>query len=286
MKSPKVSVVTPTFNRPGPLERLLQSVIQQSFRNFEMIVVDDGSADRKTYTRLISVYRKRVPGLRLIRNQVNRGAPYCRNLGIRAARHPLVALIDDDELFPEKLKLQVEAFRDHWDDTEIVYSWVEVRDEVGRVLRRIEPRVSGNALWEDLEPGFFPPTSALMFKRDSLLEVGLFDETLASCQEWDLCLRLFQKGARCRPVEKVLSIYNLQEGSIQDSPKFRIGVQAFIRKHWKLYLSHRPLALAHLLLIVFSRRLNIRPGKRWGNLFRRKPHSTTPGAALRARRTS
>lgn len=106
-----------------------------------MIIVDDASNDKRAYAKLIAAYKKRVPELRYIRNDVNRKVPFCRNLGIKAARYPLVAMVDDDdELYPDKLKLQAEVFRDHWDDTDIVYSWVLEMDDSGRVTQRIEPR--------------------------------------------------------------------------------------------------------------------------------------------------
>ena len=98
-----------------------------------MIIVDDASNDKRAYAKLIAAYKKRVPELRYIRNDVNRKVPFCRNLGIKAARYPLVAMVDDDdELYPDKLKLQAEVFRDHWDDTDIVYSWVLEMDDSGR----------------------------------------------------------------------------------------------------------------------------------------------------------
>jgi glycosyltransferase involved in cell wall biosynthesis len=261
-------------------------MVLQTFRDYEMIIVDDASNDKRAYAKLIAAYRKRIPGLRYFRNKANRKAPFCRNFAIQAARHPLIAIVDDDdELLPDKLKLQAEAFRDHWDETEIVYSWVVAKNEEGRVLYRVEPRVEGNCVREKMKHGFFPPTSALMFKRAALLKVGLFDESQTTWEDWDIRLRLFRDGARCRPVPKTLTVYHLRDDGMTNSPEFYAGAMVFLRKHWRLFLRHRPSALVHLLLIAFSRKFNIRPVKRFRRIFSNRPSSLPKSpAAVSSRR--
>src|SRR5690348_15078750 len=103
---PRVSVIVPVFNRAATIGRAVASVVVQTMADWELIVVDDGSADDPAGA-LAALSDAR---LRLLRHERNRGAAAARNTGIAAARAPLIAFLDsDDEWLPEKLARQVAA---------------------------------------------------------------------------------------------------------------------------------------------------------------------------------
>src|SRR5262245_39993346 len=99
--SPKVAVVIPVFNRPEGVARAIRSVLTQTFQDFELVVVDDGSTDRTTD----AVAAIRDHRIRLVRHERNCGGGATRNTGIRASTAPFVAFLDsDDEWMPTKLE--------------------------------------------------------------------------------------------------------------------------------------------------------------------------------------
>lgn len=181
---PAVSVVIPTYNRAWCLREAVDSVAEQGFRDFELIVVDDGSTDETA--RLLREYGG---SLRVLR-QPRRGVSAARNAGIAAARGELIAFLDSDDIWlPGKLARQVEFFGQN-PETPICQTeelWV-------RNGRRVNPgkrhRKRGGMIFEpSLELCLVSP-SAVMLRRELLDEVGRFDERLPACEDYDLWLRI------------------------------------------------------------------------------------------------
>ena len=252
----KVSIVIPTFNRPGLLKRLLKSIRAQTFRDYEVIVVDDGSEDRGAYESLNREFKRKIKSFRYLRTEGRRGAPHSRNLGIRAARYPLVALVDDDdEWFKEKLRKQVEVFRKRWKEVDFVYTWAVAVDEKGRVRHRYDKSVEGDAVDSILRHNFVPSPSPLI-KRECLLKAGLFDETLPSCQDWDMWIRIFARGYRSAVVPEILCLYHKHAVTIGNNPRAYEGYLRTAWKHFGLFLTHRPLTL--LKMVWAAIRLRVR----------------------------
>ena len=179
-----ISVVIPTFNRSPVLDRALDSVIAQTHSPAEVIVVDDGSTDG-TAERVESGF----PGVRVLQ-QENLGVSAARNRGIGASRGDWVAFLDsDDEWRPDKLERQVDALGDlpelricHTDEI-----WI-------RRGRRVNPRQihakQGGWIFEHCLPLCAMSPSSILIHRSVLDDVGLFDETLPACEDYDLWLRI------------------------------------------------------------------------------------------------
>jgi glycosyltransferase involved in cell wall biosynthesis len=181
---PLVSVIIPTYNRAWCIARAVDSVLAQTFRDFELIVVDDGSTD-DTVGHL-SVYGG---ALHLIR-QTNRGVSAARNTGIEAARGRWVSLLDSDDYWlPEKLALQMRWMSAHTDcrvsQTEEI--WI-------RNGKRVNPKKRhqkyGGLIFERCLPLCLVSPSAVMIARSLLKAVGGFDESLPACEDYDLWLRI------------------------------------------------------------------------------------------------
>jgi glycosyltransferase involved in cell wall biosynthesis len=183
-KTPRVSVIIPTFDRGWCLREAVDSVLAQEFTDFELIVVDDGSTDGTA--ELLEAYR---PKVRLLR-QANRGVSAARNRGIAAAAGGLIAFLDSDDLWlPQKLATQVDFFRVHPDAliAQTEESWV-------RNGRRVNPgkrhrKRSGMIFEPSLDLCLVSP-SAVMVRRELFDRVGLFDEGLPACEDYDLWLRV------------------------------------------------------------------------------------------------
>lgn len=230
-----VSIVIPTCRRPELLRRLLHSIWRQTHPAYEVIVVDDCSPDQEKYAKIVAEYSKFLPALHFLRNDTNRGAPYSRNRGIRQARYDLIALVDDDdEWLPRKLERQIDVFSQASSQVGLVYTWADVVENGGRTpLCRAD--FEGHCLPRMIAECFVPSPS-VMARRAALLDAGLFDERLPSCQDWDMWTRMLARGYEVRVVREVLTLYHKHAASsIGASPRARSGYVMYYRKHlWKL----------------------------------------------------
>ncbi len=183
----KVSVILPTYNRAATLPRAIDSVLGQTYPFFELWVVDDGSTD-ETPAMLASY----GPSIRTLR-QANRGVSSARNQGIRSSGGELIAFLDSDDYWlPEKLERQLARFQNdpHLQICQAEEMWVRngVRVNPGRRHRK-----HAGMIFEKTLPLCLISPSAVMVRRTLLDEVGLFDESLPACEDYDLWLRISWK---------------------------------------------------------------------------------------------
>ena len=179
---PHVSVVIPVFNSAHYIAGALRSVFAQTFTDFEVIVVDDGSEDREALRNALAEFGDRVHSVW----QANSGPARARNTGVACASGELVAFLDaDDEWSPEKLALQVQYFRDH-PETGLLHSAVVDGTRDGAV-----PGPPRHAFCELYHTDFYVRTLTVMLPRRIFNEVGGFDERREiHVEDWDLWLRV------------------------------------------------------------------------------------------------
>lgn len=181
-----VSVIIPTYNRSGLLIRALESVMAQTYRNFEVIVVDDGSTD-DTAARL-KAYQSGVP-VRIIRT-ANRGAAAARNTGAEAAVGLWIAFLDSDDCWmKQKLEKQIRYTHSH-PDIRLVYTrerWI--RSGVHVNPPKAYKKYSGNVFLRCLPVCLIAPSSALM-QLSLFREVKGFDPAYPVCEDYDLWLKI------------------------------------------------------------------------------------------------
>ncbi|HEY2732352.1 MAG TPA: glycosyltransferase [Polyangiales bacterium] len=189
-RAPRVSVIMPVYNRASVVEQALRSVLEQSFTDLELIVVDDGSTD-ETYERVLSVGDRRVTCHR----QANSGRPSIpRNVAIRIARGDYVAFIDSDDVWlPGKLERQVELM-DARPDAGLIYALAAIFDD-HRELGYIGPRTGSvpERIFEALLlSGCFFQTTTVMLRREVIDRVGLFNEDVRYrvAEDYDLWIRV------------------------------------------------------------------------------------------------
>jgi len=192
--SPRVSVVIPAFNAERDIGDALASVFRQSFSDFEVIVVDDGSPDGPEMDGAVAPFGSRI---RYIRHTVNRGAAAARNSGLRAARGSLIAFLDADDLWmPDFLRRQV-WFLDAHRDCGLVYCDAQISGEsplAGRRFMETAPSTGAVTLESLIAQRCNIPLSTVVMRRKPAFDVGLFDEAIRRGQDYDLWLRLAPAG--------------------------------------------------------------------------------------------
>jgi glycosyltransferase involved in cell wall biosynthesis len=181
---PLVSVIIPTYNRAPVIERAVDSVLSQSFRDFELLVVDDGSEDNTA-----EILLKYGHEIRVI-TQPNQGVSAARNRGIRESTGKLSAFLDsDDEWLPEKLETQVSLYDEI--GPRFVCHTEEIWERNGKIVnpKSKHAKQGGRFFERALELCLISPSS-VMISRDLLDETGLFDESLPAAEDYDLWLRI------------------------------------------------------------------------------------------------
>jgi glycosyltransferase involved in cell wall biosynthesis len=179
-----ITIVIPTRNRADRVSAAIGSVLAQTDRNWELIVVDDGSTD-DTEAAIRSFDDDRIKYIR----QNNQGVSTARNRGIAESRGNLIAFLDSDDRWePEKLRVQRAFFESHPDiyicQTEEI--WIRNGRRVNPMKKHAKP--SGWIFKECLNLCLVSP-SAVMLRREVLDRIGLFDESLPACEDYDLWLR-------------------------------------------------------------------------------------------------
>jgi glycosyltransferase involved in cell wall biosynthesis len=182
---PKVSVIIPTYNRAYFLKEAIESVLKQTYPHFELLIIDDGSED-ETATVVSRYQDKRIRYLFI----PHQGVSKARNVGIKEARAKLIAFLDSDDLWlPKKLELQVKFFQNRPDA--LICQTEEIWIRYGRRVnpKKYHKKPSGMIFKESLRRCLISP-SAVMMRRELFERVGLFDESMPACEDYDLWLRV------------------------------------------------------------------------------------------------
>ena len=209
---PKVSVIIPTHNREQFIARAIDSVLAQTFTDYEIIVVDDGSID---LTRdVLRAYDNRIKYV----YQENKGVSAARNLGIRESTSQYIAFLDSDDYWaPEKLELQVEVLDKH-DNVGIVFGRMPILNERGEILGMKPNGISGRDFQELLRVWGDLPTSSVMTRRECFDRLGVFDETLPPMEDIDMWLRIARHYDLHEIEGKTLAYYWRHEEQITRDP--------------------------------------------------------------------
>ncbi|MCA9921165.1 MAG: glycosyltransferase [Anaerolineales bacterium] len=205
---PTISVITPTYNRAHLIRESIDSVLQQTFTDFEHIVIDDGSTDE---TEAV-IKQIDDPRLKYIKRE-NGGASAARNTGLQAATGEWVAFLDSDDLYlPNRLALQM-AKGQEVPDAGLVfgqyYSSTAARQE-----KKLTDACGNAVALEHLLMGPVFHWSTVLIRRSYLQQEGGFDTRFAVGEEWELTLRLALAGAKMVCVSAPLTLVRLQENSL------------------------------------------------------------------------
>jgi glycosyltransferase involved in cell wall biosynthesis len=216
-RNPLVSVIIPTYNRGWIIKEAIDSVLAQDYRDFELIVVDDGSTDNTP--EVLDAYRGTIKVFR----QENKGVSAARNRGIAEASGRFIAFLDSDDLWlPQKLSRQVEFFNTTPDALICQTEEVWIRSGVRVNPKKRHQKPSGMIFEPSLALCLVSP-SAVMIRRSLLEIVGNFDETLPACEDYDLWLRI-----SCRfPVYRIDTPLIIKRGGHEDQLSASFGLDRF-----------------------------------------------------------
>ena len=198
-RKPKVSIVIPVYNDEAHIADAIESALEQTLREIEIVVVDDGSTDGTR--EVLREYEGRITCLR----QSNSGPGAARNAGISASRGKYVCFLDSDDTYmPDKVAVQ-SAFLDEHPEVGLCYSgWLDVDAATGSVVNDFsDARPEGNPA-KDVFPPHFPSFAALL-RREWLERVGGFDERFRNAEDTDLWWRLWAAGCVFRRVKGALA---------------------------------------------------------------------------------
>lgn len=229
-----VTVVIPSYKRPEKLNKLLKSIIEQTVLPNEIIVVDDCSDMDKEYKNVIYKNKINFKKLKYIKNESNFGAPKSRNIGIKNSSSEWIALTDDDDIWlKNKLELQTDKKFLNNKKIGIISSWSFNEKDNNRKIFNNLPKFY-YPIKNILETNFIPSPSPII-RKQALIKAGLFDESLYSCQDWDMWVRIFNLDYDYVIIKKPLVVHfddNLD--SIGQSKLARLGYRQFLIKHCML----------------------------------------------------
>ena len=213
-----VSIITPVFNAFPFISQTIDSVLNQTYQHWELILVDDGSTDGS--------YKKIEPYLTDSRikyiHQANQGQGKARNTGIKASKGDFIAFLDSDDLWvPEKLDLQISLLIEQ--DIDLVYSNAfiinsdGIRSDIVMKTGSLEGIQAESDLLKNLIRGsIFVPILTVMLKRESIISLMGFDESpeLRNAEDFDLWIRMASQGSKFLFEDRCLSYYRIHRSNL------------------------------------------------------------------------
>ncbi len=191
-KNPKVSVIIPTYNREYLLSYAIYSVLNQTFQDFELIVIDDGSVDKTK--KVVEEFQKKDNRISYF-YQKNKGSSSARNLGIKKSKGEYIAFLDsDDRWLPEKLEKQLTLFEKAKENIGIVScSAIDYSNERELKEHSFDKLKKEEYFPKILDKCFIHSPSSVVIKKKVIKDVGYFDEKLETCQDWEMWIRILEK---------------------------------------------------------------------------------------------
>jgi glycosyltransferase involved in cell wall biosynthesis len=236
--SPTVSVVIPCYNLGEYLDEAVDSVFAQTFTDFEIVIVDDGSTDERTRTLLANYNR---PGTRVVRTD-NRGLPAAKNMGAAQTVGKYLCMLDaDDRLDPSYMARSVAAL-DQDETLAFASHWLRT---FGEEEKDWTPAACDFPALLDLNT----VNGAALVRREALNAAGGFDESMREgCEDWDFWISLVARGFRGRIIPEVLFHYRRRPGSMSRTMMMGDGharLYGYLaRKHRDVFRLHLPALMA------------------------------------------
>ena len=183
---PTISVIIPVYNGEKTIKQTIESVLNQTFRDFELLIINDGSQDA-TLEIIQAINDERIQ----VFSYQNSGVSASRNRALTKAKGEFISFIDADDLWtPNKLELQLKALQDN-PQAAVAYSWSDWIDESGQFLRSGgHITVNGKAYEKLLLRDFIESGSNPLIRKQALDEVGCFEQSVTPAEDWDMWLRL------------------------------------------------------------------------------------------------
>lgn len=226
MQIPLISVIIPSYNSRGGLFRSIESALNQTYKNLEILVVDDNNPDTpaRINTEAIMSYYEANPKVKYIKHEYNKNGAAARNTGIKAANGEYIAFLDDDdEWLEDKLCKQLDYLLAH-KDFDCVYCYSSINDKKEYTIP-----YEGNCILPLLMNRTKMFTPSLMFTRSSLISIGGFDETFRRHQDYELLVKFFSRGYKICCLKEVLTIVHSLGGNTPSIEDFILLKDRFLK---------------------------------------------------------
>ena len=252
-----ISVIIPVYKNIPLLKLSLKSLQQQTYKKFEVIVVNDGSNEIKKIKRIIKIYRNSL-NVKLINKKLNRGVSCALNIGIKNSRGKYISWLSSDDYFhSKKLEYQIKSIK----NKNICITGFYCVDNKDRIFKTVKYTKLFFPLKDHILIRDNINFCTILLKKKLLMQVGLFDESLKHVQDYDMMFKLFQKN---KPVILNKCLFYSRHHSGQSSVKYQN--KAILEKE-ELYISkseliknlyYRSNILKKLIIIFFTRLRNIK----------------------------
>ena len=262
MSNNQVSVIIPVYNGGKTIKETIQSVLNQTFTNFELIIINANSTDA-TLSIISQIEDERIK----IYSYPKANVAVNRNRGIKHATGNYITFLDADDLWTDdKLAAQYTALQSN-PQAGVAYSWTNCIDENGKFLRKtFHVNWNGDVYSKLLINNFINSGSNIMARREPLIEIGGFDEILTNSQDIDICLKLSAiTDFVCIPKAQIL--YRVQQSSMSsnvlglEKSKLEVIQRAFGNEKAKKYQYLKPKAIGNLYKYLCYKVLEAPPGK-------------------------
>jgi len=258
---PKVSVIIPTYNRARYLLRALQSVLDQTFQDLEIVVVDDASTDETPQI----VKALPDPRIRYFRHQTNMQEAGSRNTGVQNSVGAYIAFLDDDDVWlSQKLAMQVDLLDRKPSKIGAVYSsFLKIDAESGKVLGQWNAEKRGNVSDALREDNWIGIPSTILVRRECFDRVGLFDEKVEFGLDYDMWIRIAQ-FYEFDYLEEPLVLRSLNHGRLSTNWTLVMkGKESYLKKYPDFFSRDAKAYSRHLLTlgILYCHNGHLRMGR-------------------------
>jgi glycosyltransferase involved in cell wall biosynthesis len=258
---PRVSIIIPCYNTSQYVGETLASVFAQTYTDYEVVLVNDGSPDTPALEAVLEPWRDRIVYVHI----ENRGLAGARNAGIEAAGGELIALLDSDDTWTtDYLEVQVRELDTH-PDADIVYPNATIFGDghgSGMLFMQLSPS-SGEVTFNSLLRETCCPMVSVLARRSALEKAGLFDASLRSCEDFDMWLRAVKQGSRIIYHRKPVVFYRRRKGSLSSDPlwMYRHVVQVLRKMQTAVPLTKDEAALIKERIQEYERRRLLQESK-------------------------
>jgi len=234
-EKPKVSVIIPTYNRAELLPRAIKSVLEQTYQDFEIIVVDDGSTDNTE--EVIKEFQEQDKRIKYIKHDKNKGGSAARNTGIKAAKGKYVAFLDsDDEWLQNKLECEVKILNNNKNCIICSTGYTFINERTGKIISKTIFKNQWVS-YKDVLRGKCLTTNDFTVIRKAAIDIGGFDEKLPARQDWDFWIRITSIGRGIQIPINTVNKYVMRNDQISSGIKNKLqGTELLFDKHKRLFL--------------------------------------------------
>ena len=271
---PKITIITPTYNSSKFIKRTIDSVLAQTYTDWEFLLIDDHSTDNTV--EIISEYAKKDPRIKILSTPKNSGGPALpKNIGIENAIGEYVAFLDhDDQWLAEKLEKQLKVFTESKNEKlGLVACYINVANNEGKILYRHKENYRGSVIGNLARGNFIVTSSCVITKSEVYKKCGLFDVRFKTSDDWDMWLRIAEISYDFDFVPEFLINYIIHGGNAYLENKNRNDEKEFLllyglhtetfkkyslkaTGHYYLYKKEYGLARGYFIKSIFSKGLN------------------------------